>query len=73
MMESRPVPHQNPSSMEGPCTGYLGYPFENKRGKSNVENLARSVDKEEKTEGASHKSIFISRTDIPSSQHRVTP
>jgi hypothetical protein len=24
-----------------PCTGYLGYPFENKRGKSNVEKLAR--------------------------------
>ena len=31
------------------CVGYLGYPFYNKRGKSNVENLARSVDKEELT------------------------
>ncbi len=32
-----------------PCIGYLGYPFENTRGKSNVENLARNVDREEKT------------------------
>jgi hypothetical protein len=28
-----------------PCTGYVGYPFYNKRGKSNVEKLARYVDK----------------------------
>ena len=31
-----------------PCAGYLAYPFENKREMSNVENLARYVDKEEK-------------------------
>ena len=30
------------------CIGYLGYPFQNKQGKSFVENLARSVDKEAK-------------------------
>ena len=27
------------------CIGYLGYPFQNKQGKSFVENLARSVEK----------------------------
>jgi len=27
------------------CIGSLGYPFQNKQGKSFVENLARSVDK----------------------------
>jgi hypothetical protein len=31
-----------------PCIGYFGYPFQNKQGKSCVENLARDVDKEEK-------------------------
>ncbi len=30
------------------CIGYLGYPFQNKQGKSCVENLVRDVDKEEK-------------------------
>ena len=30
------------------CTGYLGYPFENKRVKSNMEKLAPYVAKEEK-------------------------
>jgi len=30
------------------CIGYLGYPFQNKQGKSVVENLARDVDKVEK-------------------------
>jgi hypothetical protein len=30
------------------CTGYLWHPFQNKRGKSCVENLVRDVDKEEK-------------------------
>jgi hypothetical protein len=32
------------------CVGSLGDPFSNTRGKRNVENLARSVEKEEKTE-----------------------
>jgi hypothetical protein len=31
------------------CPGCLGYPFKNTRGKSNVEKLARYVDKEETT------------------------
>ena len=31
-----------------PCIGSLGYPFQNKQGKSFVENLARDVEKEEK-------------------------
>jgi len=30
------------------CAGYEGYPFQNKQGKSCVENLANDVDKEEK-------------------------
>jgi len=30
------------------CIGSLGYPFQNKQGKSFVENLARSVEQEEK-------------------------
>ena len=30
------------------CIGYLGYPFQNKQGKSCVENLVHYVDKEEK-------------------------
>jgi len=34
-----------------PCPGYLGYPFQNKQGKSCVENLVRDVDKEEKIGG----------------------
>jgi len=29
------------------CIGYLGYPFQNKQGKSCVENLIRDVVKEE--------------------------
>jgi len=33
------------------CIGYLGYPFQNKQGKSCVENLVRDVDKEEKIGG----------------------
>jgi hypothetical protein len=32
-----------------PCIGYMGYPFQNEQRKSFVENLARDVDKEEKT------------------------
>jgi hypothetical protein len=31
------------------CTGYLGYSFKNTRVESNVEKLARYVDKEETT------------------------
>ena len=35
-------------SLELGCAGYEGYPFQNKQGKSCVENLANDVDKEEK-------------------------
>ena len=36
------------SSLVAHHVGYLGYPFQNKQGKSCVEHLARDVDKEEK-------------------------
>jgi hypothetical protein len=35
-----------------PCNGYLGHPFENKRGKNCVENLSGEAEKKEKTECA---------------------
>ena len=34
-----------------PCIGYLGYPFQNKQGKSCLENFACDVDKEDKIGG----------------------
>jgi hypothetical protein len=30
------------------CTGYIDYPFENKQGKSCLENIASDMEKEEK-------------------------
>ena len=40
--------NDTPASQTHPCAGYLGYPCQNKQGKSGVENLARDVDKYEK-------------------------
>ena len=51
------------------CAGYLGYPFQNKRVKSCVENLARHVGKEEKFGMVIIISAFYG-TDIQNSQHR---
>ena len=50
------------------CAGYLGYPFQNKRVKSGVENLARHVGKEEKFGMVIIISAFYG-TDIQNSQH----
>jgi len=40
------------------CTGYVGYPFQNKLGKSFVENYAHDVDKEERIRGVILSAIF---------------
>ena len=42
------------------CAGYVGYPFQNRQGKSCVENLARDVDKWGKDRsGGHHQRIFM--------------
>ena len=51
------------------CISSLGYPFQNKQGKSFVENLARSVEKEEKIRVGLSSAHFYA-TDILRSQHR---
>ena len=40
--------HRHTRRLWRSCAGYVGYPFQNKQGKSCVENLARDLDKEEK-------------------------
>ena len=40
--------HRHTRRLWRSCAGYVGYPLQNKQGKSCVENLARDVDKEEK-------------------------
>ena len=62
------VRHNTGSLSVDECAGSLEYPFQNKQGKSCMENLARAVEKEEKI-GWWSSSGHCSGTDIPSSQH----
>lgn len=50
------------------CPGYVGYPFENRRVKSNGQKLAYSVDKGIQDRGEAHRLHTCIGTAIPHSQ-----